>query len=104
MKGSAINWCDSTFNGWEGCTHVSPGCDNCYAETRDGRHARGTKHHLARADKDHKPHRVLARSRQQCCQRPVCSRPAIECAKSEESRPAADRERTVSRDHRRRGR
>lgn len=38
MKGSAINWCDNTFNGWEGCTHVSPGCDNCYAETRDGRH------------------------------------------------------------------
>ena len=38
MKGSAINWCDNTFNGWEGCTRVSPGCDNCYAETRDGRH------------------------------------------------------------------
>ena len=38
MKGSAINWCDNTFNGWEGCTQVSPGCDNCYAKTRDGRH------------------------------------------------------------------
>ena len=38
MKGSAINWCDNTFNGWEGCTRVSPGCDHCYAETRDGRH------------------------------------------------------------------
>jgi protein gp37 len=38
VKGSAINWCDNTFNGWEGCTRVSPGCDHCYAETRDGRH------------------------------------------------------------------
>lgn len=27
-----IAWCDSTFNPWIGCTKVSPGCDNCYAE------------------------------------------------------------------------
>jgi protein gp37 len=27
-----IEWCDSTFNPWIGCTKVSPGCDNCYAE------------------------------------------------------------------------
>ncbi|MDR5798938.1 MULTISPECIES: phage Gp37/Gp68 family protein [Caballeronia] len=27
-----IEWCDSTFNPWTGCTKVSPGCDNCYAE------------------------------------------------------------------------
>lgn len=26
-----IEWCDSTFNPWIGCTRVSPGCDNCYA-------------------------------------------------------------------------
>ena len=32
-----IEWCDSTFNAWEGCTKVSPGCDNCYAEARNGR-------------------------------------------------------------------
>ena len=38
MKGTAINWCDNTFNGWEGCTRVSPGCDHCYAEARDARH------------------------------------------------------------------
>ena len=31
MKGSAINRCNSTFNGREGCTQVSPGCDTCYA-------------------------------------------------------------------------
>jgi protein gp37 len=29
---SAIEWTDSTFNPWIGCTKVSPGCDNCYAE------------------------------------------------------------------------
>lgn len=27
-----IEWCDATFNPWIGCTKVSPGCDNCYAE------------------------------------------------------------------------
>jgi protein gp37 len=36
-----IEWCDHTFNGWVGCTKVSPACDNCYAEalmdTRYGR-------------------------------------------------------------------
>ncbi len=26
-----INWCDATFNPWEGCSRVSPACDNCYA-------------------------------------------------------------------------
>lgn len=28
---SAIEWTDATFNGWIGCTKVSPACDNCYA-------------------------------------------------------------------------
>ena len=28
-----ISWCDSTWNPWQGCTNVSPGCDHCYAET-----------------------------------------------------------------------
>jgi protein gp37 len=27
-----IEWCDHTFNPWIGCTKVSPGCANCYAE------------------------------------------------------------------------
>ena len=30
---TAISWCDSTVNFWRGCTKVSPGCANCYAET-----------------------------------------------------------------------
>ncbi len=41
MKDSGIEWTHHTFNGWVGCTKVSPGCQNCYAltlmETRYGR-------------------------------------------------------------------
>ncbi len=36
---SAIEWTDHTFNPWIGCTKVSPGCDNCYAERWDKRFA-----------------------------------------------------------------
>jgi len=32
MQNSKIQWCDHTFNPWLGCTKVSPGCTNCYAE------------------------------------------------------------------------
>lgn len=35
MKNSKIEWTDHTFNSWVGCTKVSPGCANCYAETLD---------------------------------------------------------------------
>lgn len=42
MKNSAIEWCDHTFNPWEGCTKVSPGCAHCYAETRNARFGGGT--------------------------------------------------------------
>jgi protein gp37 len=34
---TGISWCHSTFNPWHGCTKISPGCDNCYAETLDKR-------------------------------------------------------------------
>lgn len=37
MKDSKIEWTDHTFNPWEGCTKVSPGCAHCYAETRNAR-------------------------------------------------------------------
>lgn len=32
-----IEWTDHTFNPWEGCQKVGPGCDHCYAETRNAR-------------------------------------------------------------------
>lgn len=31
-ENSNIEWCDHTFNPWMGCTRVSEGCRNCYAE------------------------------------------------------------------------
>lgn len=33
-KHTEIAWCDATFNGWRGCTKVSPGCKFCYADKR----------------------------------------------------------------------
>lgn len=34
---TGIAWTDHTFNPWEGCQRVSPGCENCYAEARNAR-------------------------------------------------------------------
>lgn len=34
-QNSKIEWTDHTFNPWIGCTAVSPGCVNCYAEEID---------------------------------------------------------------------
>lgn len=31
-ENTKIEWTDHTFNPWTGCTKVSPGCANCYAE------------------------------------------------------------------------
>lgn len=36
-KVTGISWTEHTFNPWWGCTKVSLGCDNCYAETFDKR-------------------------------------------------------------------
>lgn len=41
-ENSAIEWTDHTFNPWEGCQKVGPGCDHCYAETRNARFGGGT--------------------------------------------------------------
>lgn len=32
MENSTIEWTHHTFNGWRGCSKVSDGCRNCYAE------------------------------------------------------------------------
>lgn len=39
-KVSAIEWTDATWNPWLGCTKVSPGCKNCYAERIEERFGR----------------------------------------------------------------
>lgn len=44
-ENTKIEWCDHTFNPWEGCTKVSEGCKNCYAEARDKRWHGGTAVH-----------------------------------------------------------
>ncbi|MEQ6437169.1 phage Gp37/Gp68 family protein [Comamonas sp. w2-DMI] len=40
-ENTKIEWTDHTFNPWEGCQKVGPGCDHCYAETRNVRYAGG---------------------------------------------------------------
>lgn len=37
---SKIEWTHHTFNPWRGCTKVSDGCKNCYAETMSKRNPR----------------------------------------------------------------
>ncbi len=37
MKNTKIEWCDHSWSPWTGCTKVSPGCANCYAETLNHR-------------------------------------------------------------------
>jgi protein gp37 len=36
-EATKIQWCDATFNPWRGCTKISAGCANCYAETQSKR-------------------------------------------------------------------
>ena len=38
---SKIEWCDHTWNAWEGCQKAGLGCDHCYAESRNARYAGG---------------------------------------------------------------
>lgn len=40
-ENTKIEWATHTFNGWEGCQKAGPGCDNCYAETRNKRFGGG---------------------------------------------------------------
>ncbi|MEZ3180339.1 phage Gp37/Gp68 family protein [Streptomyces pimonensis] len=43
---TTIEWTDSTWNPVTGCTKVSPGCDNCYAETFAERWRGTAGHHF----------------------------------------------------------
>ncbi|OES24193.1 DUF5131 family protein [Alteromonas macleodii] len=55
-----IEWCDSTFNPWWGCTKIGAGCDNCYAAALDkrtgGDHwAKGTDYRILSDSNWYKP-------------------------------------------------
>ncbi len=53
---SSIEWCDSTWNPVRGCSRVSPGCVNCYAEKVAARFSdQGQPFHLF-ASRTPKPH------------------------------------------------
>lgn len=41
MGESKIEWTDATWNPVLGCSHASPGCDNCYAESLTGGRLKG---------------------------------------------------------------
>lgn len=41
VEQTSIEWADHTFNPWEGCQKVGPGCDHCYAEARNARFGGG---------------------------------------------------------------
>ena len=40
-ENTKIEWCHHSWSPWEGCTKVSAGCANCYAETRDKQYHSG---------------------------------------------------------------
>lgn len=37
-ESSVIEWCDSSWNPWRGCTRVSPGCAKCYMGVAQARY------------------------------------------------------------------
>ena len=45
-----IEWADSTWNPWIGCSAVSPGCDNCYAADWAKRYGRDFSERTKTAD------------------------------------------------------
>lgn len=57
---SPIEWTDATWNPVTGCTKVSPGCDNCYAQTFAERWRGVTGHPYERGfDLTLRPHKIL---------------------------------------------
>jgi len=47
MSATKIEWCDYTINPVVGCSKISPGCDNCYAERFAARHAKNPNPKIA---------------------------------------------------------
>lgn len=52
-ENTTIEWCDHTINFWHGCTKVSPGCANCYAEGLSRRFGKDIWGH-GKAREDHR--------------------------------------------------
>lgn len=66
-ENTRIEWADMTFNGWVGCTKVSPGCDHCYAEAHASRFGTaewgpGKPRHRTSAANWHQPLKWAARA------------------------------------------
>ncbi len=74
---SNIEWTDDTWNPWRGCTKVSPGCANCYAEAlvstrlKGGKYVRGVPRTRAGAALWKEPFRW--NKKPFCCD--VCGKP-----------------------------
>ncbi len=70
MADTSIQWCDKVWNPVTGCTKVSQGCKNCYAETVANRFWKGRKFTDVRCHEDRldqplrwrKPSRVFVNS------------------------------------------
>lgn len=87
-ENSKIEWCDHTFNPWRGCTKVSPGCANCYAETLSKRHpsvlgewGKGKPRVLASQAMWQQPRKwEAAQARHQAFMNGTAERPRVFCA------------------------
>jgi len=62
VQKTAIQWADYTWNPWQGCTHVSPGCENCYMFEEKKRY--GQKPEIVVRSKDNTFQKPLKRNRQ----------------------------------------
>lgn len=90
MAETSIQWATYTHNEWEGCQHVSPGCEHCYAEERNRRFSRGVNWGpgaprrlttLHNRNNPHRWHRLALEARRAAlgAGRPAPERPRVFC-------------------------
>jgi protein gp37 len=66
---TSISWTDHTWNPWIGCTKVSPGCTNCYADRQNKRYGwtrgwgNGQERHITAASNWNEPSRWAKKAR-----------------------------------------
>lgn len=58
MNRTKIEWCDYTWNPFEGCSHVSPGCDHCYAAALARRFERPWGYPIGHEERMEEPMRI----------------------------------------------